>query len=170
MVPFCKDLPVSELALKYGVYAMVIHRWKKEAWAGIEATFPVSSKRWMRITKHKLKRLMQRLLSKALNWIFRTCLQLLGVRRRKEMIEPSNEPLSITAQCRLLSLSRSSGYYMPKGENPLNLTLMRLIDAQFLITPYYGSRQMARHLQRDGYCVGRHRVRRLMRKMGIKAI
>ena len=86
------------------------------------------------------------------------------------MIEPSNEPLSITAQCRLLSLSRSSGYYMPKGENPLNLTLMRLIDAQFLITPYYGSRQMARHLQRDGYCVGRHRVRRLMRKMGIKAI
>ena len=86
------------------------------------------------------------------------------------MIEPANDNLSITSQCRLLSISRSSLYYTPKGENPLNLTLMRLIDEQFLRTPFYGSRQMARHLRRMGYCVGRHRVRRLMRKMGIQAI
>src|SRR3954468_22215017 len=31
--------------------------------------------------------------------------------------------------------------------------------------PWYGSRQMARHLRRNGWCVGRHRVRRLMTKM-----
>ena len=86
------------------------------------------------------------------------------------MVEPSNDNLSITAQCRLLSISRSGWYYDPKGENPLNLMLMRLIDEQFLLTPYYGSRQMARHLRRQGYCVGRHRVRRLMRLMGIEAI
>jgi len=48
--------------------------------------------------------------------------------------------------------------------------LMRLIDAQFLETPWYGSRQMARHLRREGWCVGRKRVRRLMRKMGLHAI
>jgi len=47
---------------------------------------------------------------------------------------------------------------------------MRLIDEQFLSTPYYGSRQMARHLTREGYCVSRKRVRRLMRKMGIHAV
>ena len=47
---------------------------------------------------------------------------------------------------------------------------MRLIDEQFLITPFYGSRQMARPLRRQGYCVGRHRVRRLMKLMGIQAI
>jgi putative transposase len=41
----------------------------------------------------------------------------------------------------------------PKGETPLNLELMRLIDAQFLETPWYGSRQMARHLRREGYTV-----------------
>jgi putative transposase len=39
----------------------------------------------------------------------------------------------------------------------LNLTLMRLIDEQFLETPWYGSRQMARHLRREGYTVGRKR-------------
>lgn len=86
------------------------------------------------------------------------------------MVEPSNDNLSITAQCRLLSISRSGWYYDPKGEPPLNLHLMRLIDEQFLATPYYGSRQMARHLRRQGYCVGRGRVRRLMRLMGIEAI
>ena len=70
------------------------------------------------------------------------------------MVEPCNDNLSIKAQCRLLSISRSGWYYDPKGENPLNLMLMRLIDEQFLLMPYYGSRQMARCLRRHGYCVG----------------
>jgi transposase InsO family protein len=47
---------------------------------------------------------------------------------------------------------------------------MRLIDAQFLETPWYGSRQMAMHLCRGGYEVGRKRVRRLMATMGLMAI
>ncbi len=47
---------------------------------------------------------------------------------------------------------------------------MRLIDEQFLETPWDGSRQIARHLRRLGYCVGRKRVRRLMRLMGLQAI
>lgn len=86
------------------------------------------------------------------------------------MIEPSNDNLSIAAQCHLLSISRSGLYYKKKGESPLNFKLMRLIDEQYMDTPYYGSRQMARHLRRDGYCVGRHRIRRLMRLMGLRAI
>jgi putative transposase len=52
----------------------------------------------------------------------------------------------------------------------MNLALMRVIDAQFLETPWYGSRQMARHLRRQDWCVGRKRVRRLMRKMGLVPI
>lgn len=86
------------------------------------------------------------------------------------MVEPCHDRLSITSQCRLLSISRSGWYYDSKGECPLNLKLMRLIDEQFLSTPYYGSRQMARYLRRQGYNVGRHRVRRLMRQIGIEAI
>lgn len=86
------------------------------------------------------------------------------------MVDPFNKNVTISKQCDLLSISRSGWYYDPKGESPLNLHLMRLIDEQFLETPYYGSRQMARHLQRQGYNVGRHRVRRLMRLMGIEAV
>lgn len=86
------------------------------------------------------------------------------------MVDPKNKRMSISKQCRLLAVSRSGFYYERKGENPLNLKLMRLIDEQFLKTPYYGSRQMARYLRRCGYCVGRQRIRRLMRLMGIKAV
>ena len=52
----------------------------------------------------------------------------------------------------------------------MNLDLMRRIDEQFLETPFYGSRQMRRHLRHQGIGVGRGRVRRLMRKMGLMAI
>ena len=70
----------------------------------------------------------------------------------------------------LLGLSRSSYYHRPKGESPLNLEIMRQIDEQFLETPWYGSRQMTRWLRRQGRRVGRKRVARLMRQMGLVAI
>ncbi len=86
------------------------------------------------------------------------------------MIEPEHPSLSVVRQCELVSISRSSFYYQPVGETTENLALMRLIDAQFLETPWYGSRQMARHLRRDGQKVGRKRVRRLMAVMGLVPI
>ena len=57
------------------------------------------------------------------------------------MIEPANSTLSISKQGKLLSISRSSLYYEPKGESEMNLDLMRVIDKQFLETPFYGVRQ-----------------------------
>ncbi len=61
-------------------------------------------------------------------------------------------------------------YHRPKGESGENLALMRRIDKLFLEYPFYGSRQMVRHLWRERVRVGRHRVRRLMRLMGLQAI
>ena len=89
---------------------------------------------------------------------------------RKAMITRDHPGLSLSRRCRLLSISRSSFYYALKGESPSSLALMRRIDELFLKYPFYGSRQMARQLRRDGVCVGRHRVRRLMRLMGLEAI
>ncbi len=86
------------------------------------------------------------------------------------MIERANPNLSITRQCRMLAISRSSFYYTPTGESPVNLALMRRIDELFLKYPFYGSRQIVRQSRRDGVRVGRHRVRRLMRLMGLQAI
>ena len=88
---------------------------------------------------------------------------------RKAMIERC-PGLSLSRQCQLVSISRSSFYHTPRGESPENLALMRRIDELFLKYPFYGSRQMARQLRRAGVSAGRHRVRRLMRLMGLAAI
>ena len=86
------------------------------------------------------------------------------------MVDPQHAGLSITRQCRLVSITRSSFYYARRGESPLNLRLLRRIDEQFLETPFYGSRQMTRWLRRQGNTVSRKRVRRLMRLLGGHAL
>ena len=89
---------------------------------------------------------------------------------RKALIGRDQPELSLSRQCEILAISRSSFYYTPKGESLANLALMRRIDELFLKYPFYGSRQMVRQLRRDGVRTGRHRVRRLMRLMGLQAI
>jgi putative transposase len=85
------------------------------------------------------------------------------------MIEPEH-PLSITRQCALLGLSRSSVYYQPAPAPAQELVLMRRLDELHLEHPWMGSRSLRDQLQRDGHPVGRDRVRRLMRRMGLHAV
>lgn len=89
---------------------------------------------------------------------------------RKTMVAREHPDLSLSRQCEILSISRSSLYRAPKGDSAENLALMRRIDGLFLKYPFYGSRQMTRQLRREGIVAGRHRVRRLMRLMGLEAI
>jgi putative transposase len=86
------------------------------------------------------------------------------------MIERTHSKLSVGAQCRLLSISRSSFYYTPQGEMAMNLDLMVKIDKQFLETPFYGVQQMTWHLQNEGNVVNYKRIRRLMRLMRLMPI
>ena len=64
--------------------------------------------------------------------------------------------LSLSRQCALLGVSRSSQYRPPAGESAENLALMRRLDELHLAHPFYGSRQMARHPRREGIVAGRH--------------
>lgn len=73
------------------------------------------------------------------------------------MIEPGHPDLSVGKQCSLLSISRSSFYYTPRGESEMNLGLMRLINEQFLETPLFGVRQMTWHLKNEGHPVNKKR-------------
>ena len=78
--------------------------------------------------------------------------------------------LSVRRQCTLLTLARSNLYYQPMSESAENLRFMGIIDKQFLETPWYGSRQMARFMKRQGHACGRHRVHRLLRLMRLVPI
>jgi putative transposase len=76
----------------------------------------------------------------------------------------------ISRQCALLQVTRSSAYYTPNTtESEQNLALMRLIDEQYLKTPFYGSPRMTWWLNQQGYRVNRKRVARLMSVMGLQA-
>jgi len=70
----------------------------------------------------------------------------------------------------LLDISRSSLYYQPVGISEEDLTLMKLIDRQYMATPFYGARKITVWLKSQNYGVNRKRVRRLMRTMRLKAI
>jgi putative transposase len=89
---------------------------------------------------------------------------------KRSFVEPENERISIVRQCELLGLNRSSIYYRGRPESIEDAELMRLIDARYTQTPFYGYRRMAVYLQNLGYLVNHKRVLRLMRKLGFEAI
>jgi len=79
-------------------------------------------------------------------------------------------PLSIKRQCELLDLPRSSFYYRPKPEKKDDLELMKKLDEMHLQRPFYGSRRLTDWLQLLDYAIGRKKVQRLMREMGLCAL
>lgn len=88
------------------------------------------------------------------------------------MIDPNHANISISRQCELIDLPRSSYYRetQPFSESDENLEIMRLIDEEYMRHPFLGTRQMRDYLNRTGYHLNRKRVRRLMRKMGLASI
>jgi len=93
-----------------------------------------------------------------------------AVDARRALIDPDHPHLSIWRQCELIGLNRSTYYLAPATESEEDLRLMRLIDEQYLATPFYGSRRMAASLRRRGEAVNRKRVRRLMTVMGLEGL
>lgn len=86
------------------------------------------------------------------------------------MIEAQHPQISVSRQCAVLGLARSSFYYRKRPESELNRTLMNLIDEQYTKTPFYGVPRMTAWLNRRGYAVNHKRVARLMKTMGLEAV
>lgn len=85
------------------------------------------------------------------------------------MIARASE-LSIARQAKLLGISRSSVYYHPRPESKEELDLLKRLDELFTENPMYGSRRLQQMLRREGVLVGRRRIRRLMKKLGLWAV
>ena len=85
-------------------------------------------------------------------------------------MEPGHAQLSLRQQCQLLGLPRSSLYYSAQPVDEEDLALMRLLDEQYLRTPFYGVRRMTQWLREEEWTVNQKRVRRLLRLMGLEAI
>jgi putative transposase len=95
----------------------------------------------------------------------------MSLEQKRMAIEPNHPLLSITAQCDLLDLSRSSFYYEAAPCDPLELDLMRRMDELHTKYPFLGSRRLAVMLSgQTGQPVNRKRIQRLMDVMGIEAL
>jgi len=85
------------------------------------------------------------------------------------MIAPGSA-LSVARQAKLLGVSRSSVYYRPRPDSQEELDLLKRLDELFTENPVYGSRRLQQMLKREGVLVGRRRIRRLMKKLGLWAV
>lgn len=89
---------------------------------------------------------------------------------RWDAVDSDFQPLSLSRQCQLLGLNRSSYYLELSQESDYNLKLMTLIDQEYTRHPFYGSRRMTAWLCGEGHLVNRKRIQRLMQVMGLEAI
>ncbi|HSW62094.1 MAG TPA: IS3 family transposase [Dissulfurispiraceae bacterium] len=158
---------IVEIAARYNIHPNQVSEWKKQAIEGFAEVFTGKTGRNEGAHEAQHAKIGQLTVERD---FFSKSLQSMSRDRRKEIVEPEHLRLSITKQCDLLQISRSSWYCEALGESAQNLELMRRIDEQFLKTPEYGARQMTRHLRRQGYWVNRKRIRRLMQKMGLMAL
>lgn len=94
----------------------------------------------------------------------------LTIEQKRKAVEPGHKKITICRQCELLELNRSSLYYKEKGETEYNEQLMKLIDEQYVKTPFYGIDKMTKWLHVQKHHVNHKRVRRLMRQIGLEAV
>lgn len=162
---------ISKLATKHQLHPNQITQWKRQAIENLAKAFDDKAADAQVGREAEVMKLHAKIGQLVVERdFFGQSLRSLSLDRRRTMIEPDHPLLSIRRQCELVSISRASFYRQPAGESPENLDLMRVIDEVFMEMPWYGSRQMARRLRRQGWCVGRKRVRRLMRKIGLSPI
>jgi putative transposase len=91
-------------------------------------------------------------------------------RELRRLIDGEHPELSISHQCELLGLPRSTLYYRPVPVREATLRIMARLDALYLEDPCSGSRRMVDYLANEGIPIGRDRVRNLMRRMGLRAM
>ncbi len=89
---------------------------------------------------------------------------------KRSLIDKGHKKLSISRQCGLLELNRSSYYFKPKGFDAEDYAIMRKMDEIFTEHPYYGTRRMKHVLRIEGYKIGRKRIKRYYEILGMEAI
>ena len=90
-------------------------------------------------------------------------------KKKLSFIDSNHLFLSITRQIELLSISRSSYYYVPIIDPEQNILLAKL-DNIYTAHPFLGSRKLSKLLKIEGYSVGRYKVASLMKILGIQVL
>ena len=91
------------------------------------------------------------------------------MKTKSQIIDKNEKNLSVREQCDFLELSRSSLYYKPVPEfSKEELNILNIMDEIFTETPFYGHRRMWKTLNNLGYSIGRDKVNRFMKVLGLE--
>lgn len=171
-----EDKTLSQIASAHGLHPNLVAQWRDQALAGLPGLFSRKAEHDQAAKDAATEQQMNELyaeigkLSTQLAWLKKKLVISLSRTERMNMLEWEGGDMPIKTQADLLSLNRSSLYYVPVGVSPETVALRRRIDEIYTAHPYYGVRRITVQLRRDGLLVNHKAVARHMREMGIAAI
>ena len=163
---------LQEIAADHAVHPIQVSQWKKQLLEGASDLFTRGKKAQAKDeSQAKEAELFQQIgkLQMELEWLKKS-LNCSVARELRKLVDHDHPELTVSRQCELLGLPRSSLYFQPVPVRESTLRIMARIDAFYLEDPTAGSRRMVQYLARDGIPISRDRVRNLMRRMGLRAI
>ncbi len=155
---------LAELSGTFGVHPNQICKWKKQLLESLPDLFTDRRKKRDKEQEELVEELYRQIgqMKVELEWLKKKIVEASVVEKRKEM-ELKNPMISLSRQCDLLGMNRSSFYYRCRRDDGYNDFLMRLIDEQYTRRPTFGVEKMRDWLRNQGRWVNEKRVRRLMR-------
>lgn len=171
-----EESTAAQLASKYKVTTQTLGAWKKKFLENASLAFEPAKavqefKEEIKSKEAEIEELQKQLGKSVVEkeWLAKK-LESLDLSNRKSLVDPKLEDLCVTRQCALLQLSRASYYYKPVPMSDVNLKIMHAIDEIATDNSEYGYRYIHQHLLEDGYSIGKDRVLKYMRALGIQAI
>lgn len=133
---------LEQLSQEYELTQAQVSTWKQMAKEALPEVFGSSAQR-LAEQQELMNSLYEQIGRLKVELDFLKKSSTMSLEQKRLAIEPQHDALSIAEQCELLGLSRSSFYYKPAPCDPLELDLMRRMDALHTAHPFLGSRRLA---------------------------
>ena len=171
-----EEMTTSQLASKYGVTSQTLGKWKQQFLENASLAFDVggATKAYMeeieelKSENEQLAKALGKATVKA-EWAAGK-LKSLDLNDRKSLIESRHKQLSISEQCELVGISRSSYYYKAVPMSQEDIKILHKIDEIATDNSEYEYRLIHAQLKEDGYSIGKNRVLKYMGILGLQAI